>query len=897
MADLQKTIQVIYAGEDKISGTLKSMGSNIDAFGRNVASATQPLADLTKSLVAAEAVMIGLAVGGLAVATREAGQFGDAFNEISTLIDAPATSLEGFRNNILEYTRDSSSSIDSINSAIYSIVSATGDWENSLTTLSAAEKLNIAGKGELEDTTKLLVSALNTYGAGAQDAADFSDVLFKTVKVGQTTLTELNASLGTVTGLAASAKVPFADLGAAMAALTGYIGNTSLATTQIKGILAAVVKPSEQAKKAAQELGIEFNTEALAAKGLHGFLQDVYAATDGNTTVMSKLFGRVEALNGALVLGQDVSGKFSAAMAEMEKRAGAVAEAYDKMALNFEKVNQRLVNNIKATLIDIGMPLLDDWQRLAESMGNIFEGISVGIDRGSFDELFAFIEETATEITETFNLIASNIPGALEKVDFTEFIKALEKLKDTVGETLADLLNLEPGEIWTEEGLAKIFQTLVDVGKNLTLTVDGIVKSFGPLVSKIGEWIDKAREAGPETFELAGKFLGMATQVNLVAENIPKITGALHILSGAIGLNFAGNLATLASKFINLGQAGSVATAGLLPFLGALSLPAGAALLGTWLRDNVEAVGNLNTNFSQSVLALRGLDDATLDALVSEAKHTEALGLKAVAMVKIKEALNQLPSQQTTTVALETSNFEKPLHEYLALVRDIPEEKVVDLKVEADQAEAKKEIDPWIISVNKWSPDRTITITANPDHESVTDTAKKIDEKLPSEKLMEVKIQGEVERDIAKINAQADVLKTAFEWKAKVDIADIEAATERITTISNNINSMFQNTGDVIGDVLDVFMNPDISVSDWLELSRLLQAESRRRDELVAAQIALAAAETKWYQKRSEALGRGDAMIQIKADGVYPELDLVLHEIVRRAQLQANAEGLEFLGL
>jgi hypothetical protein len=39
----------------------------------------------------------------------------------------------------------------------------------------------------------------------------------------------------------------------------------------------------------------------------------------------------------------------------------------------------------------------------------------------------------------------------------------------------------------------------------------------------------------------------------------------------------------------------------------------------------------------------------------------------------------------------------------------------------------------------------------------------------------------------------------------------------------------------------------------------------------------------------------GQGLITITADGVYPELELVLHKIIELAQVQANAEGMEYL--
>jgi len=146
MADLEKIVEIIFQGRDDLSQTINSVGRGLDSFAGNVQSATQPLADLTDSILAVDAVLAAMAAGSLYLVTTQAGQFGDSFNEIATLIDAPADRLDQFKDDILNYSRDSVSSLESITGATYNIISATGDWENSLALLTVAEQLNTAGR-------------------------------------------------------------------------------------------------------------------------------------------------------------------------------------------------------------------------------------------------------------------------------------------------------------------------------------------------------------------------------------------------------------------------------------------------------------------------------------------------------------------------------------------------------------------------------------------------------------------------------------------------------------------------------------------------------------------------------------------------------------------------------
>jgi hypothetical protein len=50
-----------------------------------------------------------------------------------------------------------------------------------------------------------------------------------------------------------------------------------------------------------------------------------------------------------------------------------------------------------------------------------------------------------------------------------------------------------------------------------------------------------------------------------------------------------------------------------------------------------------------------------------------------------------------------------------------------------------------------------------------------------------------------------------------------------------------------------------------------------------------------YIRARTDALNRGDGMITINAQGLEPELELVLHKIIELTQIKANEEGLAFL--
>jgi hypothetical protein len=123
-----RMVKLIFEGDDRVSKTMSSIESNLSNFSKGVESATQPLADIATKALLAETALAAMVVGGIVYATNEAGKFNDAFNEISTLIDASEKDIQGFKQEIIDYGREAKSSYEAINGAVYSAISAGIDY-------------------------------------------------------------------------------------------------------------------------------------------------------------------------------------------------------------------------------------------------------------------------------------------------------------------------------------------------------------------------------------------------------------------------------------------------------------------------------------------------------------------------------------------------------------------------------------------------------------------------------------------------------------------------------------------------------------------------------------------------------------------------------------------------
>lgn len=315
-------------------------------------TAVQQLGDMKVELAAAGAAVLGIqkVLGGAASAAAE---FGTAMAEVSTLLD-DTSQLDALGESVRSLAREFGTSAPEQARALYQIISAGAtDAAQATELLEAANRLAVGGVTDVKTAADGLTSVLNAYGPAAGSARDVSDALFVAMRAGKTTVGELSAGIGQVAPLAAQAGVGIDELLAAVAALTKGGLSTSQALTQMRGVVAAVVKPTADATKIAEELGLKFDLQGLKAKGLAGFLEDLRVRTAGNADVQAKLFGSVEALGAALALTGNQASSFGEILESMGRKAGESEAATAKM-LDTPAVAAR---KLQAALADVQLSL------------------------------------------------------------------------------------------------------------------------------------------------------------------------------------------------------------------------------------------------------------------------------------------------------------------------------------------------------------------------------------------------------------------------------------------------------------------------------------------------------------------------------------------------------------
>jgi len=833
--DLEKTVKIIFSGQDRdLGATVNSISQNITAFNASINNMATPLEAIGSKIIQADAAMLALVVGGMALAVREAGKFGSAFTEITTLVDDTGTGIGQFKNQILDYAGTSTKSIEDINKSVYAAISAGVSYKDSLDFLSVSEKLSVAGKADLESTTKVLISTLNAYGASTDEAGRYSDVLFQVVRKGQTTLPELTQSLAQVTSIAAAGGIPIETLGAAIATLTAKGLPTTTAITALKGAMTAIIKPTSEAATMAESLGIEFNAQALKAKGLDGVLADVMRTTGGNTDAVAKLFGNVEGLTGVLALGGDSATLFKTNLLEMAKATAAVQIAFDKMKENLDLAMQNLKNNANLVLIEIGSKLETGAGRLTGTLADLFKGVKIGIQEGAFDPLFSLFDQTTKDISEWGKAAAKKIPDALSKVDFSKLTEALKGISKEISGLFSGASEAEV--------MQQVFQKVVDSIKSLINVTAGMGQVFTPFIMVIDGVIEAFNKMDKGTQETIGNLLALGV--------LYKLFGPLSIAILALGIDAESTqkLFTIASAAIENGINTIKVAVLSLAMVFATSAQAAAELLDYIPGYDAQAGIDRTT---ERVKILSGLLDEAQNSLAASSMKTrdafagqgEAVDNTKARIGEYRKAIEGLPAEKKTAVNVETKTDQPAL--------DAAHKTIAD----------------------KFLPGQTTKITrkieVKPD---ITQTA------------------------MTEMKEKSAIIQKSVEWKGKLDIAQIESATKIMEAAFKSVGEVFADTGKTMTSMIGSYasiLSAGKGGGSFVE--QQIVEESKRREKALEIQGELVKAQVDNLNARTDAMKHGQAMIQIDGQGLQPHLESFMFEILKAIQVRANAEGAQFL--
>ena len=286
-------VKVLVDGKEQVvsmTSNIRDLKKNIDAIMGPTKKVSDNFIFLNQKVQASMQALNGLSEAGriLGDLTQETRSFATAMAEANTMAGKDASGLERMKEQVTALAKEVPVARDALAKGLYQVISNGVPEDNMLSFLEASARSSVGGIADLQKVVTVTSTVIKNYGAAWTDAAAIQDKIQLTAKNGVTSFEQLADALPRVSGNAATLGVSIDELLASFATLTGVSGNTAEVSTQLAAIFTALVKPSSEAAKMAEAMGIQFDAAAVkSAGGLQKFLTSLdrsvkaYAASSG----------------------------------------------------------------------------------------------------------------------------------------------------------------------------------------------------------------------------------------------------------------------------------------------------------------------------------------------------------------------------------------------------------------------------------------------------------------------------------------------------------------------------------------------------------------------------------------------------------------------------------------
>jgi len=452
----------------KTRGLRTSLGQSQGMLSNFSSTGIHALGALTKI-----AAGVTLAITGIGIASvKLASDFDLKMREVNTIARETGEGFNNMRKQVLNLSSQLGKDATQMAAALYQVQSAGYKGAAGMTVLRESVKLSIAGLAEMESVTKAVSVALNVWGLSADDATKVTDDMFKTVELGIIKVENIAQGLGFVAANAQKVGMSFSELMATVATLTKAGIKNEQAFTGIRQILAAIVTPSQEAKKAFEGIGVSART--IKKEGLIGVIEKIGKATEGDIEQIAKFIPNIRALTATLALGGNMMEIYAQNLIEIANDAGATERAVEEINKSFSRFIEIYSKRFKNVLINVGDAVMPVIREMAESF----------LKPENLQELALSIVNFAEITIKALSKLPTYI-GTI-KATFVDFKNlALEGQK-----AFAIQMRIATGWFtkWGNDWGGVIDEINEDIEKNIK-TQDGLIDSYAGIQSKVNDII------------------------------------------------------------------------------------------------------------------------------------------------------------------------------------------------------------------------------------------------------------------------------------------------------------------------------------------------------------------------------------------------------------------------
>ena len=520
------------AKAESAADDLDASMEELDSDTKNTSEGFTVLKGVISNLVT-EGIRVAIdAMKELAVETFRVGsEFEDSMNQVKAISGASAEEMALLTDKAKELGENTKfSAIEAAQSFKY--MSMAG-WDTSamLDGIEGLMNLAAASGEDLASVSDIVTDALTAMGYSAQDSGHFADVLAAASANANTNVGLMGSSFQYAAPLAGAMGFKIEDLAVAIGLManSGIKGEKS--GTALRSIFTRLSAPTDEVKKAMDELNVSVTNEDGSMRDLNSILIDLRSGfsrlSEEEKTNYAKTIAGQEAMSGLLGITEATTEDFEKLTNAVRNSSGAAKDMAQTMNDSVSGQVTLLKSNIEGKMIRI-------FESASDSIKKAIGTIGKAIDSMDWDEIADNVGDFAEKAADFFVYILKNgdqVEGILKGIGavlLTMFaIGQLETFTSLISNLTPMFLGL--AEKITVATVATEAETGAQLGLNAAMSANPIgllVAGLGLLVSGILIYNQTTKDATDSDEELIKKENELNDSINDTYETMKRANDA-----------------------------------------------------------------------------------------------------------------------------------------------------------------------------------------------------------------------------------------------------------------------------------------------------------------------------------------------------------------------------------
>lgn len=846
MANVSRTVDVIFNGKDAMSPAVNNILKNLKTLNRAADRTVEKVAKLSKGFEKTTAAVTGLAAVLGTYAKIKFKNFESVWLDLVKITEGGEAALVGVEEEVKALADRFGVSMTEITQSVIDFKRAGIDLTDSLKMVGHGLDLASAGNVEMAVSTQYLIQIMKGFRFETEQISHVVDVVNIVSDKYATTVEELGRALARAAPSAKQAGLSIEELTAVATPIIEIFQSGEEAGTALRRGLIKLTDDAAPVKRALSELGISQKDANGELRRGREILYDMAAAFDENISAQKKLALVAE------IFGQRQGAKMVALFEDwnyvmgIKNVAAGVAAQYtiDQVETKLRALDVRLKRTNVALEyfgVVLGRKLKPGTAAALSGVADALAEMSDAVKTEILEGLFEHFTVLGERLGEYFRDVGEAFPEAIKGIDYSGLIRAFDDLVNSINSVFKGLDLRKP------EDLAKALQFIIDSLESGIEIAAGMIDVFGDVAYALGgaisgfNTLDSTQKrivggilATFRTMEKFGKALGLyisqAENVAATAEStLTRVGGLAKLISSELGY-----FKTTFVEFI---------------------LEIGRAI--TW------------------TLGLFSKTARKEYELLTEAERLAEEEGKRYAQ-EMTQGYNRLVKGIEHVIA-KTGEAENAVEKLNETTQEIPKLPAIDPEIEKVAAGIQR----------VWDRPRKVM-------EAMTGSIKEQIEEIGEAELAvpdDKKFEAAQRKILEEIKANADIMQEQFKTVA----VSIEADANRVNTAFESIGGSVSDTGDLIGELYQQLSTRDIDFVTRYNIERQIQTENRRREEAFELQKSLTEAQLDLIERRSAAIEAGNPIVTVSGDGLQPHLESIMWEIFSAIQVRVNEDYDNFL--